>query len=426
MSRSQSDVNRTTRAFLWLSAGGCVLFLAWAALFSLDIVSEAIGEVIPRTKVKRVQHLEGGIVRDIQVREGDTVEKGQVLVVLQDVASDSTLEEIEVRVNALRVEALRLEAEDQGLDEPPFPEALEREAPQLVARARDLFQSRRTSLENELAAQDEKITQREQDVQEIEARLRNMRKTLAFLREKISISEELLKDQLTTRYKHLGLLTDATNLKSDIEENTAALNRAHSALVAARDKREQILNAYQQDVRQQIKEVQQELGEFQQRQRKFKDSRDRTVIRSPEDGVVRTLYIVNEGEVVQPGKTILDIVPAGDRLVVEAHLPVRDIGYVAQGQRAVVKLASADARRFGTLEGEVIHVSPDAITLQTGETFYRVRVATQRDYFEHGDERYRLYPGMRVIVGIHTGTRTVLEYILDPFLTNLDRGLHER
>ena len=135
---------------------------------------------------------------------------------------------------------------------------------------------------------------------------------------------------------------------------------------------------------------------------------------------------MGEGEVVQPGMTVLDIVPAGDKLVIEAHLALGDIGYVQPGQPATVKLATGDARMFGNLDGIVKHISPDAITIPEEGTFYRVLVETESDHFERDGRRYQLYPGMRVLVGIKTGERTVIEYLLYPYFDKLYHGFHER
>jgi adhesin transport system membrane fusion protein len=163
-----------------------------------------------------------------------------------------------------------------------------------------------------------------------------------------------------------------------------------------------------------------------QRLRKYSDTLRRTVIRSPVRGLVKTLHIVTIGGVVKSGEPIVDIVPVEDRLVVEAHLPIQDIGYVQTGQDAVVKLASRDAGRFGKLDGKVVHVSPDTFTTPEGATFYSVRIETSEDSFVRGDFKYKLIPGMLVTAYIHTGQRTVLDYLLDPFLDSMDQAMKER
>ncbi|ADU62471.1 MAG: HlyD family type I secretion periplasmic adaptor subunit [Pseudodesulfovibrio sp.] len=466
------ELDRNTKVFFYLCAGFCISFFVWASFSPLDIVSDAVGEVIPSSRVKRIQHLEGGIVRKIVVREGDLVEVGQPLIELETTASDSTVEELNVRVSSLTAEIARLEAEsrwfvvgvdaaaqeesadanatrseDSGIEplelpsvevagvglrldpfsvEIAFPEQLLHDAPGMADQARQLYEARRERFVNDLNAQREKIKQREQDVQEIFVRIRNQKQGLVYVREQIAISEELLKDKLTTRYKHLGFLKEESTLISRIQEDDAALARARSALVAARDSLDQIFNSFHEEVQETLRKSRRELLEFSQRLRKMSDSLERTVIRSPANGIVKSIYIMGEGEVVQPGMTVLDIVPAGDKLVIEAHLALGDIGYVQVGQSATVSLATGDARMFGHLEGTVATISPDAITKEDVGTYYKVLVETENDRFEKDGRRYQLYPGMRVLVGIKTGERTVMEYLVYPYFDTLYHGMRER
>lgn len=448
------SVDKTTKFFFYLCAGFCISFFVWAAVSPLDIVSDAIGEVIPSSRVKRIQHLEGGIVREIKVREGDTVEVGQPLVELEATASDSTVEELNVRVNSLETEIQRLEAESRWFDDPEatesdnatddkettavslyvdpyavkltFPQGILDNSPDLAAQAKELYEARRDRLVNDINTQKEKIKQRDQDIAEISARIRNQKKNLVYVREQIKISEDLLKDKLTSRYKHLGFLKEESSLVSKIEEDKAALARSKSMLAAANENLDQIYNSFHEEVQESLRKSRRELLEFSQRLRKMSDNLNRTIIRSPANGIVKSIYIMGEGEVVQPGMTVLDIVPAGDKLVVEAHLALGDIGYVQTGQPATVKLATGDARMFGNLDGIVKHISPDAITKPEEGTYYKVLVETENDRFEKEGRRYQLYPGMRVLVGIKTGERTVMEYLLYPYFDTLYQGFHER
>ena len=466
--QSRYSLSRTTRSFFYLCVAFCVSFFVWASVSPLDIVSNAMGEVIPSSRVKRIQHLEGGIVHEIKVREGERVVTGQPLIVLEATASDSTVEEINVRINSLRLEIARLEAESRWfgstaestadnatgagdgksagvqrvaagppgeavLDtdaifalDPRFPEDLVAQSPELVAHARDLYDARRDRFISDVSGQKEKIKQRQQDINEIAVRIRNQRQSLAYLREQIAISEDLLKDKLTTRYKHLSFLQEESNLKSRIQEDTAALERSKSALAAAEDALDKVYSAHHEDVQESLRKARREVLEFSQRLRKTSDSLQRTVIRAPLNGIVKTVYVRGVGEVVQPGVTVLDIVPAGDKLVIEAHLALGDIGYVQPGQPATVTLPDRDSRLFGKLKGTVKTISPDAVTVQDQGTFYKVLVETENDRFEKEGRRYQLYPGMRLLVGIKTGERTVMEYLLYPYFDTLYQGLHER
>lgn len=418
------------RRFLYLVSSLLILALAWSMLCTLDIVSEATGEVIPRTKVKKVQHLEGGIVREILVHEGDHVKADQPLISLDPSTAEANAEELDVRVVALQIEMLRLEAESKGLAEPDFPLELVEKQKDLVDQARNLFQARRKRLQGDMASLESKVHQREQDIHELSARLDNLRRNLPLVLRQVQRSEELIRERLIKEDELLARRKEKNNTESAIREGSAALQRANAALSAAKEELAHVTDAYREEVETELKKVQREHMELSQRTRKFHDSRDRTVLRAPEEGIVKSINVVSEGEVIQAGMTVVEIVPVGDKLVVEAHLPIQDVGYVHAGQPAVVKLASRDARRFGNIVGKVLHVSPDAVSQMapggTMNTYYKVLVETDQDHFSHKSNRYDLFPGMRVIVGIHIGTRSVLGYFLDPFVDAMSGSMKER
>ncbi len=422
----KAEISAGVHLFLLLCILSCGAFGVWAYYCKLDIVSVAQGRVAPSSKIKSIQHLEGGIVKEILAREGDHVKPEQPLVILEETASGANVEELRVRIDALRVDAARLKAEAAIQDAINFSDALIQKHGKLVDQARKLFQVRRERYLGELASQKEKIKQRTQDINEIQARLKNTKAALHLLEKQIAISADLLKSELTTQYKHLDLLREEAKLRSRAEEGAIALKRARSALSQAQKTLKNIEATFRETAVRELKAVRQELNEVSQRMLKFSDNLSRTVIRSPVVGVVKALYIFTRGGVVQPGMTIMDIVPEADRLIVEAHLPTSDIGFVQPGQRAIVKLASQDARRFGKIEGQVVHVSPDAFATQQGAAFYTVRIETDKDYFEQDNLQYKLYPGVAVVASIHTGRRTVWQYLLDPFLNTLEASFQER
>lgn len=420
------DSEKGARLFVHLGGALIVVALAWASVGPLDVVATANGEVIPATQIKSVQHLEGGIVREILVREGQKVAKNQPLVVLETTSSDADVQELLVRTNSLRTEIARLEAEAAGAAAPSFPADLVAKEPALVAQALETFRTRRGRLESLLAQAREQIIQREQEIKEIGARIETDRAALRFSREQIKISEELLKDDLTNRMLHLNLLKEESSLRGRIEENTSARRRIEAALTEARARLDNVNRSAETEVNEALGEKRRSLDEFASRLRKFTDSLDRTVLRAPAEGVIKTMYVATVGGVIRAGATVADLVPFGDVLVIEAKLPPQDVGYVRPGQTAVIKLASADAVRFGNLEGKVTNVSPDTIMTQQGATFYKVRIETERDYFEQRNLRYDLVPGVQVACSILTGRRTVLEYLLEPLIGGADTALRER
>ena len=298
--------------------------------------------------------------------------------------------------------------------------------PDLVRDAMQLFAKRRARLEDARAGQRAIINQRKQDGREISARIGASENMLTLLREQVKISENLLKNALTNRYRHIELLKETARLQGAIAQDKVAAERAKSARIEAVADLAGIGSKFSEEAAKDLDAARRQLAEFTPRLAKFEDSLKRTTLRAPVAGIVKTLHVVTVGGVVKPGDVVLDIVPGGDRLIIEARLATQDIGFVRAGQEATVRLTATDAMRFDTLIGEVVAVSPDTLTDADGRPFYRVRIATKRDHFLRGAVRYDLFPGMEVSTSIHTGERTVMEYLLDPFLNARGEALRER
>lgn len=418
-------ISRQTHLFLLTLIGAVAMFAVWSLVGRLDVVSFAVGEVVPSSQVKTVQHLEGGIIDQIMVREGDRVKAGQALVSLEATASGADVQELEVRIAALIADVSRLHAAISGADL-VFPDGYADAHADLVRQTEDLFARHRAQFENDIATQDALISQRQREHEEIAARLANAQNKLTLIQEQVAISEELLKDDLTNRMLHLNLLKEVANLEGMISEDTAALRRLDSAIEQERLNRDGIEQKFRIDAREELDDKRRSLDELTKRMQKFEDSFKRSVLTSPVDGVVMTLHVVTKGGVVPPGGSVVDVVPVGDAMVVEAQLPPQDVGYVHVGQPARVQLASADGARFGHLDGEVAHVSPDTVETKDGTPYYKVRIKTDHDYFESDGQRYQLVPGVQVMCSIITGTRSVAEYITSPFLGSFTTALQER
>jgi adhesin transport system membrane fusion protein len=417
----------STHIFFFLCAAVCFGFGIWAWFGELDIVSVATGEAKPASQVKEVQHLEGGIVAAILVREGAKVEAGQPLVELETTRSGADLNELQIRMANLTIEAIRHQAEANGERSLRIPEALSAQHPNSVQRTRNLFKTRGKRYEAEITSQRELITQRRQEVREIKVRLGNTRKSLKLLNEQVAISDELLKDKLTNRYNHIELLRDAQKMTSQIDEDKEGFTGAQAASNEAKSRLEQTEIAFREDARNSFGKTQREADELSERLKKFQDSLERTVLRAPVAGLVKSIHVSTIGGVVKPGDTVIDIVPGEDKLIVEAQLPTQDIGYVQVGQEAILKLNSPSLQRFGHVIGKVIQISPDKlIREEDGQPYYKVRIEPERSYFLREDQRYDVFPGTQIMASIRTGKRTVVEYLLDPFLGSFKEALRER
>lgn len=420
-------IKLSTHLFFVLCAGICFGFGIWAWFGELDIVSVATGEAKPSSQVKEVQHLEGGIVAAILTREGERVEQGQPLIELETTRTGADLHELQVRLDNLMIESIRHQAEAREQKTLDIPETLAARHRDAVQRARNLFKTRSNRYAAELNSQSELITQRRQEVREIKARLGNTRKSLKLLQEQIGISEKLLKSQLTNRYNHIELLRDAQQMTSQIDEDKEALTGAQAAFNEAKSRLSQIKIAFREDARKGYGEVQREIDELNERLKKFADSLERTVLRAPVGGLIKSIHISTIGGVVKPGDTVVDIVPGEDKLIVEAQLPTQDIGYVQIGQEAILKLNSPSLQRFGHVIGKVVRISPDKlIREEDGQPYYKVRIEPERSYFMREEQRYDIFPGTQIMASIRTGSRTVIEYLLDPFLGSFKEAMRER
>lgn len=422
LEQSDARLMRMTQLML----GGLLLLLLWSALFSLDVVSIAAGEVIPADRVQPVQHLEGGVIKRVLVAEGEEVRAGQALVELEDTLSGSSVAELEFRIRSYRIDAQRLRALLDDKPELLFEPSKDTQQQELQQRAVGLFNLRRSGFDNSLQVQDEEIKRRRKEYGVVTSRLASNRERLVLLEEQIQISEELMASKVTSRYEHLNLLKEANALKSAIGQDQEAILAAQAEVQQALNARDNMVAEFKQKLSSELEDTERGISEYSERIKSLRDSLDRTVLNAPAAGIVKTLYLFSKGGVVTPGATVLDLVPTDSKVIIKAQLSPQDIGYVSIGQLAQVRMNSVDSAQFGALEGAVISISPDTINDDSGMPFYQVNIETEKSYFDNGSMRYRLVPGMRVTAGIITGQRSVLRYVLSPFLKVTFFSLSER
>ncbi len=415
----------TSHGFIALVALLFISFLAWAAWMEIDVLSMAKGEVAPASQVKVIQHLEGGIIRAIQVQEGQIVAVNDPLIRLDSTAADAKVATLKSRLLAQRVQIIRLEAEadlDQDLS---FPATLREQAPTLITKAKALFFVRRQRVREQINAQENVIAQRERELDEIAGRLQNNRQTLSFLEEQIEISQQLLEREITNRMTHLKLLQERSRLAGKISADELSRPRIEAALAEARAKLKALRRGVQEEARSRLAELEQKQRELRESLRTAQDNQARTLIKSPVNGIVKILHVSTLGGVIKPGEPILELVPLDDDLIIEARLPTQDIGYVSSGQSARITLLSPEASRLGFIRGTVRHISPDTLVSKEGVAFYKVEIEPQTKAFHAGQLDYRLYPGVQVRCAIRIGSRSVLAYLLSPWLTHFGMALRE-
>ena len=391
---------KNTRIFFYVLSLFAVTAGLWMFLFNIDIISNAEGQVIPAGDVKTIQHLEGGIIDQILVKESDIVKMDDPLVILAATASEVDVDETQVQIDAKKIESIRLEAEINNFDVPIFDDYLVNNRSELVNKSLELFVSRKNKLEG--------------DIKKVSAEIVQHQTAIDILIKQTEMSEQLLVEGIITEFAHYDLLKE--------------LNAAKGALETSLEEKENITKQFVESARNARQVAQREISELNETIRALKDNLERTVITAPVDGVVKNLFFVTIGGVIRPGEAILDIVPTKDNLIVEARLQESDIGFVKPGQSAVVKLSSADAVNFGQIEGIVDRISPDTEQDENDNriVFYNIFVELDQNYFESKEKIYYLVPGVKVTASIQIGERTLANYLLSPFIGSMGQSFQER
>lgn len=413
------------RFVTWLIMGLIAAFLAWASVAQLDEVSVAMGEVAPQGRVKVVQHLEGGLIVDIFVVEGDEVRQGDPLMLLDLATAGVNRDEIQIRIDSLRLTRARLVAEAEGTPL-VFPEAETERQPDLVRAERETHEARRNELQSSVSVLQQQVNQRGSEVRELEARSRAAAANLRLAREKLAMSASLLKEGLTARMDHLQLQAEVEDLQGTLNTLAESVPRARSALAESEARLNEIGLRFRREALEQIGETEMNLARNEDLLGRATDQQLRTEIRSPIDGIVKNMRHNTIGGVVRAGEPILDLVPSRDDLVVEARLNPVDRGYVREGQEATLKISTYDYARYGSLKGIVTLVAPDSTIPENDQPYFRVLVRPEKYYLGEQPGEYQITPGMEATVDIHTGTRSVLDYLIRPVLKLKHEAFRER
>lgn len=414
------------RIVAWIVMAALAAAIGWAFQARLDVVSTGEGSVKPQGQLRVVQHLEGGIVEDIYVTRDQVVDAGQPLLRLNLGAGGLNPDELKVRLDALLLREARLGAERDGTAlSLPAEEAARR--PALAMAEEATYRSRVLTLQETLGVLENQRQQRESEIRETEAQLASVREALRLAEAEKQRVAPLVARNLITRTELNSIERDLESLYGQRETLTASLSRTRAGLLEARNRQEQARSEFMSKTTQELSELQSELARLRQQVERASDQDRRTEITSPIAGVVKNMRVNTIGGVVRPGEPILEVVPTEDRLVVEARINPADIAQVTVGQRAVVKLTAFDFMRYGGLEGKVTQVAADADQdQQTGVWYYRAEVETEKVSFDVEGGAKAIIPGMQAVVEVHIGTKSVIDYLIQPVLKLRHEAFRER
>lgn len=367
--------------------------LIWAYFASIETLSVGMGKVIPSSQIKIIQSLDGGIVKEILVRDGEIVKENQVLMKLDDTRYKAEFSAGYAKYLALLAMVSRLRAEAQDQKTITFPEEVKK-YPALVNLETRLFDTRKKGLEEELS-----LLQKSYDLAE----------------KQVNMYSSLLPKGYVSQLEYYRSLQNATDAKTKIAEKQ---------------------NAYLEKVKAELTDNEGQLSTIKEQLLSLRDKMVRTTLYSPVYGIVKQVHVVTVGGVVTPGMNIMEIVPLDDKLLVEARIKPSDIAFIKMGQPATVKITAYDFSIYGGLPGRVEYISADTVTEEpkgvaqkTGkeaESYYLVNVRTDRNYLGNDKHKLLIMPGMVATVHIKTGKKTVLQYLLKPLIKAKEEALRER
>jgi adhesin transport system membrane fusion protein len=394
---------RTSRMLLVTFLALLVTSLAWAHFAILDEVKRGNGRVVPSRQTQVVQSLDGGIVGDIIVQEGAIVKQGQSLMRIEDTKFASEFGEIRERRAAMAARVARLETEARGRSEVTFPDQLDQVVPAAVATEASVFKMRSQKLA--------------QDVDVLNQQVTRLTGTLKLLDRELGLTRKLYEQKIVPEIEMLRLDRQAAEMRGQLAE---AQSKIANTITSFRSQADEDLAKSKGD-----------LAVLDENIKSAQDRVRRTDLKSPVYGIVNKLNVTTVGAVVQPGASVMEIVPLDDTLLVEGRIRPQDIAFIRPNQDAVVKISAYDSSVYGSLKGKVERISADTIIDEKAEkserqeTFYRVMVRTDKNHLGTTERPLPIIPGMVTTVEILTGEKSVLDYILKPARTLRDDALRE-
>ena len=424
------DYDRGPRRAILILLGTTALFFvllfAWMSLARLDISVTAVGSVVPSSRLQQIQSMEGGILQALNAREGSVVKKGDVLAVVQNLQFTADLGESQQSLWGARAALVRLDAEARNVA-PNFPPELEQNAPDLVREQRTLWQTRRQERENTLETLSRQINQRQQELAEAKARHQALQDAIGPAREALAIEEKLAGAGAGARADLLNAQQRYTSQKGELETTRIAIGRIQASVAEAQARLSETRARFLTETSKERSEAELRAAQLGEQLTGRNDRVARREMRAPLDGVVNRLLVTTVGGVVKAGETIMEVVPADERLLITARVKPSDIAFLKPGQDARIRISAYDSSIFGTLPGKVVRVGADAVVdAERKETFFEVLLEAQKNFLGEPSEHLSISPGMAADASIQTGKRTMMEYMLKPIVKTLDKSLRER
>lgn len=411
-----------TRALLYVIAFSLAVVLVWASIAEVNEVTRGEAKVIPSQQVQVVQSLDGGVLTEILVREGQIVESGQLLFRLDETRFASSLREQEIEFLALQIKSARLQAVAEN-KEFIVSENLSAQLPDVYQQEVILYQSSVEERNNQQKIAEQQLLQRQKEEHEVQAKIAQLEESFTLAMQELQMTRPLVSSGAVSEVELLRLERETNNLKGELNQAGAQLERIAAAINEAERKIQDVLLSFSNQRREELTEVTSKINSLRQATLGLSDRVKQTAIRSPVRGTVNRLFFNTLGGVVLPGKEVVEIVPLDDTLLLEARIRPQDIAFLTPGQAALVKFTAYDFVVYGGLDAEVERIGADTLMDEDGNPYYNVQVRTLESDLGEGKP---IIPGMVAEVDILTGKKTILAYLAKPVLRAKQYALTER
>ncbi|MCD6190679.1 MAG: HlyD family type I secretion periplasmic adaptor subunit [Sulfurimonas sp.] len=409
--------------YFWVVA--IFMFITWANFALIDEIARGDGEIIPSGENQMIQNLEGGIVEEILVNEGQEVKKGQILIKIDNQKSKSSFSSNAIKADALETKIVRLFAESSGKMFQVSDE-LKKRLPEFVENEKSLYQTNKQQLNSKLNALKERLSQKKTELSEAQNQLEYLKASSDFISKEVKMTKPMVAKGVRSKIDFLKLKREANEIISKYDATKKSIPRLRSAIKEVRSTIREATLMFQSEAKVKMNEAIAELRGLRATSTALEDQVSRTVVRSPMNGIVQKLFVHTVGGVIKPGENIMEIVPSDETLIVEAKIKPSDIAFIYFGQKAIVKFSAYDFAIYGGLDGQVVLISADTIKDEKDNVFYTVRIKTNQNYLGDESKQLKIIPGMTVSVDIITGQKSVLDYILKPILKTKQYTFTER
>lgn len=424
MINNEFEAPRVTHLILWLIIVLIGALIGWAAYFEIDEVARGDGKVIPSSQIQVIQNLEGGIVDELLVKEGEIVEKDQILLRINDTRFSSPLRESQSQRSALQAKVARLTAEAEH-KEFVITKDISDQDKEFWKSEQSLFLARQQGLQATVNILEQQKNQKSQEIRELKSKQSQLEKSRNLVQQELKITRPLVKQGIMSEVELLRLERQANDIQGEMETTRLGIPRIESALEEVKRKIEEAAANFRSAAQSELNENKAKLSGLSESNVALEDRVKRTAVRSPVRGTVKQIKVNTAGGVVQPGMDLLEIVPLEDNLLIEAKVRPSDIAFLHSGQAAMIKFSAYDFSIYGGLTAKLEHISADSITNEKGEPFFLIRLRTDKNYL--GNVKHLpIIPGMITTVDILTGRKTILDFLMKPLNKIRERAFRER